>query len=75
MELKPSTQTVYQALQALYGNSSSSEREKANVYLLNLQKSVSFFFYLFMFIREIYEWIFIRFFVCRFMLGILRISC
>lgn len=40
MELKPSTQTVYQALQALYGNSSSSEREKANVYLLNLQKSV-----------------------------------
>ena len=41
MEQQPSLETVNQALQALYNNPDVSGKEKASVWLGELQKSVS----------------------------------
>lgn len=39
----PSLETVYQAIGALYDNPNANEKEKASLWLADMQKSVSLF--------------------------------
>lgn len=43
----PSMETIYQAISALYDNPNTSEKEKASLWLGDVQKSVSMYLYVF----------------------------
>ena len=45
MESQPALETVFQALQALYNNPDLNGKERASVWLGELQRSVKFMYY------------------------------